>query len=332
MKKVVAFLFSLLLGGAILVWVIGHIGWEEISDLALGLFSIEGFLILFLSVVAFFVGAIRWNIILRYQGYHIPFRHIWQMCMGEFAISFTAPILVFGGEIFRAYALRTVHDVPFTRAFASNVIERICGVTASLVVILVGAAAFFLQTEGAIPSFFWAALGAMGILGTLVSFFFFRSFRRKSIMKMFFKRSELANGWELEKEVFSFFRLKNKALLLCLALSLGKSGIMFARAWLLILFLGKAVGPFLALAILGFQHVALFIPIPASLGTHEALQLFAFESFNLGQSTGAAFAFTIRSADGALALVGVLFLLKFGLLIMKSALERKVSRFLGNAS
>ncbi len=97
-------------------------------------------------------------------------------------------------------------------------------------------------------------------------------------------------------------------------LSFLRAAVMYVRTWLLIVFLlGKGIGLLPALSILGFSYLAVMIPIPAALGSHEAIQTFAFNSLGLGASSATAFTMIIRGAELIIALAGIMILFKFGI-------------------
>ena len=72
------------------------------------------------------------------------------------------------------------------------------------------------------------------------------------------------------------------------------------------------------------------IPIPAALGSHEAIQTFAFNSLGLGAATATAFTMIIRAAELIVALVGVIALFRLGILLIKNRVIKKLAKFFGN--
>ncbi len=131
---------------------------------------------------------------------------------------------------------------------------------------------------------------------------------------------------ETEKEIFNFFKLKKGGMWKGFFLSFLKVVITCLRGWVLIIFLGKRVSYFSALSILGFTYLAAMIPIPTSLGSHEAIQSFAFNSLGLGISTATAFTMIIRTAELSVALLGLFFLFRFGTLFLKGFVFTKVKK------
>jgi len=98
---------------------------------------------------------------------------------------------------------------------------------------------------------------------------------------------------------------------------------MQLRVWVLILFLGANVGLLHSFSILGFSYLSSMIPIPTSLGTHEAIQIGAFRSIGLPASMAAAFTLIIRAAEIILSLFGLVYLIRMGFNLKNNIYENK---------
>ena len=303
MKRLLSFVVSLVVGGFLFAWVIERIGWEEIWSVLVEFSGLKGISIFSLTILILAIGAIRWRIILKSQGHDISFFRTLQI-----------------------YAVRSLHDVPFPKALASNFIDRILEMTVYIAFIFGGVLVFLFHTRVAPPQVVWIALGFTILVVGALAFFYFRSFQRKSILHMFIVRSKFQDMWEMEQEMFQFFHWNNPVLWKGLALSFLKSGVAFARAWLLVALLSKAIGPLTAFSVLAFQYIALIVPIPASLGAHDALQAFAFGAAGLGSSTGAAFAFLIRAIELVAALMGIFLLARIGIMLLRARVIETFNR------
>ena len=159
-----------------------------------------------------------------------------------------------------------------------------------------------------------------------IGYFYLNTFRRKSMARFILKILGLKNFnqgsaiLETEKEIFNFFKPKKKSMWRGLGLSFLRAAAMYLRAWLLILFLGKSISALPALSILGFTYLAAMIPIPTALGSHEAIQIFAFNSLGLGFSMATAFTMIIRGAELIVALVGIVILYRLGIGLIRYTL------------
>lgn len=329
MKKFLLFLFSLLIGIGLFSWIIRTVGWQEIKEAFLVFTGWQGMAILGLTILMALVGTWKWKEILKGGGTEISFRNLLKPYLSGFSIMYLFPLMMLGGEIFRGYILKEKNGVPWSKGMASVIIDRILEWTANLVVVFFGVL-FFLFTIGFPPIKLGIIFGGVFLLFTAaVTFFYFKSFKRESMVRFFIRRDS-NQPLEVEKEIFNFFKPKEKSMWKGFGLSFLRAGIMFIRAWLLIFFLGKNIGALLALSILGFSYLAVMIPIPAAIGSHEAVQAFAFNSLGLGAGVGTAFTMLIRGAELIIALAGIFILFRLGIDLLKNTLFKKVERIMIN--
>jgi len=328
MKRLLLSIFSLVLGVILFSVVIRNVGWQGIWDTIILLSGLNGVLILLLTVLIWFISNIRLKRILDSMGYSLPVLALWPIYLGGFAISFLMPMLILGGELFRAYVLRNRFNVPFQKGAASVLIERLLEMTVLFVIILFGFVFFFLSVGLPSKELTYIALGTVLAVASLLVFFYIRSFKNKSIVRFFSKGAGNGNILELEKEVFRFFTFRNIRFWEGLMWSIIKNIVALARVWLLVIFLGKTLSFFPILSILSFFYISMLIPIPAALGTHDAFQAFAFGALGAGASTGAAFALVIRAAELLLAIVGIILVIPLGISIVKNRFLNRIGRFI----
>ncbi len=330
MKKVLFFLLTLLIGLWIFYFIIRTVGLESMKyafSIFLGAKGIAVFGLTFLMLV---IGVWKWKLVLKTQGHKVSLKELLGFRFSSFSMLFFAPMLVLGGDIFRSYALKEKKDVPWEKAMGSVIIDRILEWTCNLMIVLSGVV-FFILKVGIIPHKFKVILfGSLIILIMGAVFFYIRSFRKKSILRIFMRRTKQNHFLDIEQEVFKFFKPKKIAMWKCLAISFFRSLIAVLRCWLVIMFLGKGLAVFPAISILGFYFLALLIPIPAALGSHDALQAFAFSALGLGAGSGAAFATIIRGAELAAALIGLVLLFRLGVGLIRDIFFKKIDIFLGS--
>jgi len=333
MKKILLFLFSLLIGIGLFVWIIKTVGWQEIKRAFLVFTGWQGLVILGLTLLIALIGNWKWKEILKGEDVQISFRSLFSPYLAGFTVMYLAPILVWGGEFFRGYVLKEKNKIPWSKGMASIIIDRILEWTANLVVIFFGIL-FFLLKIGSPPKKLAAIFGGiLFLLTVLIFFFYFKIFKRESLAKAvgrIFNHRLDSQPLEIEKEIFNFFKPKEKAMWKSFELSFLKAGIMLLRTWVLIIFLGKEISVLPALSVLGFSYLTAMIPIPAAIGSHEAVQAFAFNSLGLGVSVGTAFAMLIRGAELIIALAGVIILFRLGIILLKNTLFKKITNFTKN--
>jgi len=327
MRKLLAFVVFLVVGIILFSSVVQAVGWSEVWSGIQEFWGGKGVLLLVLTLLMLFLGVVRWREILRYQGYQVPFSSLLKQYFGGFSLSFFFPMVFFGSELFRSYALREFHQIPLPRALVSVAVERFLEATAYLLFLGVGITFLLVSKSVLIPPFFWWILVGVGVLAAILSFFYFKSHRKESIVRIFFPRLKETNGFlEMEKELLRFFNLGNRAFWEGLFLSFAKVSFSLLRTIVLIGFLGKFVGFLPAVTITGFSFLSLLIPIPGQLGSHEALQVLVFQSLGLKGHTGAAFAFLVRAAEFVVAFGGLILFLRLGISLMQRLVFGKVER------
>ncbi len=338
MRKFFLFLISLLIGSAIFVLIIKNIGWEKI-ELVFRVFSVKsGIVIFLLTILAVLVRAWRWKTILKSQGFNIPVFKVLEYYLSGNAITFFLPMVIFGGEIFRGYDLKEKYNMPWPKSIASVVIDRILELTIYTVAIILGLV-FFIVYANALSNKMEIVISlAVFIIILFFSFFYFKSFKKESIVNFFLKKFKLKNyngvdtAIEVEREIFKYFRPGKEAMWRGFGLSFLSESILLVRTFFLLLFLGKNIGILLAISIVAFSSLAVTLPIPAALGSHEAVQSFVFTALGLGASRGAAYVLVVRGAELAVALIGLIFFFRFGVQIFESILFRKIKKLVKGPS
>jgi len=321
MKRLILFAGSLLAGIFIFGFLISGVGWQEVWE-PLSAFSLSKAFVIFLLTAAFLLtGALRWQFVLKGQGCSIPFSSVWRPYLAGFSLLFFIPIVPFANEFFRASALGELHKVEFGKGMASVFIDRILEVTSNLFVVITGGVLFLFAEHGIPYSVRTIAIICfIGIWFLFLSLLYIRIFQKKSVIRLLWKGS--GGMQEIEKEVFAFFHLKNRFFWQGLSFSFLKSAIGLVRVWALIFFLGKGFAALAGVTILGFYYLAVLVPIPAALGSHEALQAVGFGVFGLGAGTGAAFALAVRAVEILFAASGLALFFHFGLRFMKNMIFR----------
>ena len=330
MKKFLLFLLSLTIGTALFIWIFRMVGWQKIGNVFLVFTGWQGIIILILSFLTALIGAWKWAEALKETGAKVPFQDVWRAHLAGFSIRFLAPIIVVGGEFFQGYILKKKNSVPWSQGMASIIIDRILEWTVNLIIVFLGGL-FFLSIIGFPSLKLIIIFGSIFLIFLLVlSFFYFKAFKRESIVsffsRIFSRKISLNNNYplEIEKNIFNFFGFKKASMWRILGLNFLRAGVMLLRTWLLIVFLGKNITFFSSLPILGFTYLAVAIPIPAALGSHELVQAFAFDSLNLGIAVAAAFTMIIRGAELIVAFTGIIVLFRLGIFLIKDTIFNKL--------
>lgn len=336
MKKFLLFLISLLIGVGIFIWVGKMVGWQEIKNAFLVFTGWQGLVIFGLTLLTMLIGNWKWREILKGENVTVSFRGLLSPYLAGFSVMFLAPILLWAGEIFRGYILKEKNQIPWSKGMASVFIDRVTEWTANLIVIFFGVL-FFLLMIGLPPIKLLIIFGSIFLFfAGGISYFYLKTFKKESMAKFLLRifgleRFNHANSiLDIEKEIFNFFKPKKLAMWKAFSLSFLRALAMYSRTWFLIIFLGKEISTLPALSILGFTYLAAMIPIPTALGSHEAIQTFAFNSLRLGASTATAFTMIIRGAELIIALTGVAILFQLGIILLRKALFKKIDNFKKN--
>jgi len=325
MSKILLLFVSLLIGIGIFFWMIQRVGWEEII-VVFSTFSLQkGVAIILLTSLIMATGTWKWKEILADKDIRVDFWSLFKFYLAGFAVMFLAPVLVWGGEAFRAYMIKQKSKGSWSETVASVVIDRVVEWTTNLVVVLAGGAVFLLNIGLPPKNLSLIFGGALLVFLGGIFVFYFKTLRKESITKTFgrvFNGEMDAEPLEAEKEMFSFFKKKNSAVGKVFLISSLRAGLMLARTWLLVLFLGSNISLLSSLSVLGFTYLAVMVPIPTALGTHEAIQTFAFRSLGISSSAATVFTMIIRGAESLFAFLGLGIFLKIGIKHLKKLFFR----------
>jgi uncharacterized protein (TIRG00374 family) len=321
MKKFLIFLLSFLTGLGIFIWVIKWVGWQEIKKPLFALSGYQGIAILILTILIWSVGLWKWKFILKSQGYNLPTLSLGEIFFASYTITYLlTPTAVFGGEAFRVYATKKKFSLPWEKNLAAIAIERLLSSSILLIFLILGTISFLFLASPPFKNFGIIATILIGLLGTGLVIFYFRSFKKESILKFFFKflkiRAKKNNNYaieNIEKEIFYFFDFKKIIMWKGLGISLLRFLLILTRCWVLVLFLKGGINILISLAILFFLYLSYLVPLPAGLGSLEAAQAFAFGSLGLGTASGITFSFVLRGTEILVALFGLILLIKLGI-------------------
>lgn len=327
MRKFLFFLLFLIIGFVIFGFVIASIGWQAILQPLVFFRYWQGITIFSITLFWAVLNILRWKFILKTQGNNLPFSKIGSIWLSGYAIAYLTPIAMLGGEVSMSIGLKKGLSLSWQKSIASVLILRILNLTSIFLLLLFGFISFFVLTGlplTSIASTSIVMILGLAIIGIILAIFYHQSFRKKSILRQFlkiFSKKFIFNNskgflneqmiFDIEKELFSFFKLKNKAMWQGLGITFLSAFLNLGRLWLILFFLGaQLIGIFQILAIFTFVYVAYVMPFPAALGSLEAGQVFVFSSLGLGVGMATAFSLILRGADFSLALVGIFFLIK----------------------
>jgi len=317
-KNIIFFLVAIFVSITLIYFVFDRIGSEEIWEAFLS-FSLFGvFSGILLTALISFLGALRWKFILKDRGYEIPTKKIISPWIAGFGMSYFTPFALFGGEAFRAYILNKRFSVSWGKAIVSIIIDKILDGSIFFLTIIFGII-FFLFEAFIFPLKLWMIILILFFPIGGISFFYFKAFKGESMVGLIKKPLEKFTRGSLrkeiisnEKDIFSFFNIKNENMKKSVALSFLKGIVNWLRSLSILWFLGiktSAVNSFITVA---FTNLAYIFPLPAAIGSHEALQALFFPSLGLLAGSAVAFTLILRAFDTAIGILGIFVILKFG--------------------
>ncbi len=325
MKKIGSILASLLIGFFIFFFVIKWTGWQEIKN-AFSLFlSYKGLILVVLSVLIWIIGALKWKLILKDQGYDFSFSKLLEIYFAGFSLTYLTPIAIIGGEGFRAYALRNKFSIPWRKNIAVLAIEKILSALSLGVFLLFGVVSFLFLTNWYLKYLEILIIGIFILIVFILLFLYFKLYQKDNLVKLILKILGIkGNGvaYNFSRDIFSFFNVKKPLFLETCLVSFLRYVAIFLRTWLLVFFLTQSQSVLIAGSIMLFMYISYLIPVPAGLGSLEAAQSFAFNYLGLGAVQGITFSLVLRSAELFVVAFGIIFLFKLGIFLFFDRIKK----------
>ncbi len=330
MKKYFFFSFFLLLGISLFVYIYKQFNLESVS-LRFRFLSKEQILILFLlTFYRFWAWVVRWQLILKSMGIKkIPFRILFGARLGEMSLSYLTPGLYYGGELVRVWVLKKERkNIPLSQITASIVLDRIIEIgsfgvfTLISVFILLGRGSFF-------QSGFFLLLG---FLPLILVYFIFQLIKSKQIIKLvkFFRLEKLNSQRDLtegfnsfQKQIVGFFKNSPRTMIKGIVLSLSTFLVGAIQIFLFINFSGEFASIFDTILIRTLNLFSELVPIPATLGVFEGVNILGFQLLKLNSETGLGFTIIKRLIDFVFVVSGLLVIGYYSFQKIRQSLNKK---------
>jgi uncharacterized protein (TIRG00374 family) len=324
-------LLLLLVGAAVLGFLIWHVGPRQIYDAAATVGSLGLLIILLPSVLMYLVDAVAWRVTLPPVARHVSFGQVFAIRMAGEVVNMTTPTAYVGGEPVKAYLLRP-YRVPMVPALASVIVAKITMSMAQVIFMLAGTLVGMWILWDAQPAgtlLLGALLSAGFILfgGAVVIFVrryglfaaLSRALAWMGLRPAVLSRRE-ADVQALDDSILGFFGGPRQAFYLSLAL-FGLGFLVEAvEVYAMLAVLGVPVDPLRALAICALTVLiksgGFFIP--GSLGVQDGGNLVLLTIFGYSEVTGIAFALMRRVRELVWIAVGLVCL---GLIGRRSSLD-----------
>lgn len=286
------------------------------------------FWIFLLTIILYFIPAWRLQIILKDKGYAVSLKKLFSLWTAGFSLDYFLPAFIGGGAALRGYILKEKFSIPWAAGGISVLLGEFFDGIVFFLAIILGLIFFFLETFTANLGL-WIILLIFLLLTGLSYFLIKMAFKNQSMLesvekplRKVLKKKIPPVAFKLEKEIFIFFKSKNRNMLGATALSFLRGIINWLRSWLLLWFLGVEIDGFTALSVVAFTNLAYLFLLPAGLGSHEAFQTFSFSQLGLGSNDAIAFTLILRAFDSLFGILGVFFLFRFEARWFKKRLVR----------
>jgi uncharacterized protein (TIRG00374 family) len=295
-----------LAAGGLLWFALRDVSWAELGRVLGGLQAWQLLTILVVNAAMIMLFALRWFLILRAQGYRLPYLDVARYRLAAFAISYFTPGQHFGGEPLQVVLLQRRHKVPTSAAVASVTLDKAIELFANFAVLAAGIAIllasevlFASQLKRALPIAIVLLVLAPAYLAAVAAGWRPLSWLRKRRDNAFTQALAAA-----EDQIAGLVR-KPKLLLQCLLASTLVWAALFFEFWLMLRFLGLQVDGVQLLAVVIAGRIALLAPTPGALGALEASQVLAMQALGFDPAYGLALGVLIRARDVFFAVVGL---------------------------
>lgn len=320
MRKIFIFIFSLVIGIVLILWIYQRIGIESVFLQLSALLVIQVVFLFVLTFLKLIFWTIRWKLILQDMGINLPFLTLLLARFGEFAVSYLTPTVHLGGEVVRIFVLKDRSKIPLSKSFISVILDRLMEIAGFCVFICI--AVIILIAKGIMSPILYLV-----ILALLVLFFFillFKFIKIERILNFLFKLFQLKKiqyfsrgkstleekAIYISDEITAFFK-KPKVLYPIILLS----GLTFLfgvyQLIFFLIFLGNTSTFFQALVLRIVTIISGVIPIPASLGIFEGVSVLIFQALKIPAEIALSYTLMMRFIDFVFVASGIFIILYY---------------------
>lgn len=293
--------------------------WGVLSRLSLGpvllLLLANGLVLLSMSG--------RWWLILRAQGYRLPYLTLAGYRLAVFGVSYFTPGPHFGGEPLQVYLVQRHQRVPGATAIAAVTLDKLLEllvnfgflagglllvlqqrIFADLLALLLTGLGFAMLAVPLVTLLSLSAGGAPFSAALRLTLKLSGSGGQRLSGSAFYQKvAALAQA--SEQQVTGFCRHHPVALLAALAVSVINWGLLVAEYWLALHFLGATLTPAQTIIALTAARMAILLPLPGGLGALEASQVLALQLLGFDPAIGLSLSLLIRGRDVLLGGLGL---------------------------
>ena len=297
-------------------WALKDVPLHEIA-MKLETLNLASVLLLFaLNGIILVLFSSRWWLILRQQGYLLPYLSLVGYRLAAFGLAYFTPGPQIGGEPLQVHLLQRRHGIPAAAALASVSLDKLLEWLVNLVLILTGV---FLVLKGGlikVPDSGQIILVMLVLLALPVGYLLSIWKGHQPVSLILGRLSgKLAGSVILkkvqspvataERQIAQSFREHPVTILMSLFLSMLTWLALGAEYWLMLKFLGTQFGIIQIVLIMTAARLAFLTPLPGGLGALEAGQVLAMSALGADPSLGISLSLLIRARDIALGGLGL---------------------------
>jgi len=267
----------------------------------------------------------RWWLILRGQGYGVPYLTLVGYRLAAFGVSYFTPGPQFGGEPLQVYLVGRHHGVPNSTGIAAVTLDKLLELLVNFSFLVAGLVLvmqqqIFSRSIGSLLTAFGLGLLALPVLmlvtlGSgrtpfsslfrLTDRIILHKFQRQSLARVAGYQKAVGIVLTSERQASRFCRQQPGTLVLALLVSLLSWGLLVLEYWLALYFLGATLTPVQTIIALTAARVAILLPLPGGLGTLEASQVLAMQLLGFDPAIGLSLSVLIRVRDVLLGGLGL---------------------------
>jgi hypothetical protein len=264
----------------------------------------------------------RWWLILRAQGYTLPYFKLVGYRLAAFGVSYFTPGPQFGGEPLQVHLVRGQHAVPASVAISAVTLDKLLELVVNFTFLAWGMVVVLEQQLFPQPARISGLMASLGLLaGPLITLLALRrgytpfSALLRLTERLFFWQPAFITSRlpltidrtvrETEIQLIRFCQQQPKPLSQTLVVSIIGWGLLVGEYWLALRFLGVSLSPGETLVALTAARLAILFPLPGGLGVLEASQILAMQLLGQDPTVGLSLALIIRIRDVALAGLGL---------------------------
>lgn len=305
----------------LLAWVLRSVSLHEVLQLlrALRPGQLVPLILANLAIVLLLPG--RWWLLLRAQGYRLPYLVLARYRLAAFGLSYVTPGPQFGGEPLQVLLVERNHGVPRPAALAAVSLDRVLELLVNFT--FLGLGVLLLVTQGLLsgPAGNRLVLASLFLLALPLLYLALLWRGRRPLSSLLasvrwpfgrpparWRRSALhlaATVSAAEAEAATLCRRVPGVLLPAVLASLLAWLALIGEFWLMLAVLGVTLNPVPLVVVLTATRLGLLMPVPGGLGSLEAALLLGLESQGLPLAAGLGAGILIRSRDTLLAAAGL---------------------------